>query len=222
MKAKFTLLSLSLLAMTLLCFISCKKKKQAPVVNNYYSTSTTPAQQKISLPITNGSYWVYDMDYIDMNTSSRTFLGRDSFVVENDVQVNNKMYKQIKKYSVIGNNPTIEGSIEGLYRDSSGFNVTPNGTFFDQSDFTKTTISNFVGGSIETKLLHSGKIYTTYMPFDNTINLSSKYQAVTGNTGARYMNNYYCNKIGLVQATSFFLTDTDHYIEQTLIRYSIK
>lgn len=215
---------LGLLAMTLFCFSACKKKNPTEVVNNYYTTNTVSpsAQQKISLPITIGSYWIYDIEMVDVNTQARTYMGRDSLVVENEVVVNTKSYKQVKKYSVSGNVPQIGDIQEGQYRDSAGYNVTPNGTYFDQSDFTKTVIRNITGGTIETKLLNSGKLILLYGEFNNSVNSCSKYYPVSGSAGVRYLNNYYSDKIGLVQATAFFLSDTDHFIERSLIRYQIK
>lgn len=213
----------TLFIISLVILVSCKKKNPENITNNYYTTTTSLVDTKISLPITKGSYWVYNVDVVEVATLNRTFIEQDSIVAEKDSIINGKKYVVVKKYVTQGT-ASFQSTIrqEGIYRDSAGFNITPNGTFFNQGDFESVTISPIPGGSIEFQLKSSSTIYTPNGSYPNTINYLGKFQPLNlSYLSMRYLNNYLSNGIGLVQSTSFYVNDPNHYLENNLIRYKI-
>ncbi len=215
---------ISLIAILALGFnTGCKKKNPENITNNYYTTIPPVVDTKIALPITKGSYWVYNVDVVEVATLNRTFIEQDSIVAEKDSIIAGKKYVVVKKYVTQGS--ALFQSIfrqEGIYRDSAGFNITPHGTFFNQGDFESVTISPIPGGSIEFQLKSSSTIYTPYGPYPNTINYLGKFQPLNlSYSSTRYLNNYFSNGIGLVQSTGFYVNDPNHFYENNLIRYKI-
>jgi len=206
------------------CLITgCKKKNPGNTTNNYYSVTSPEVQEKISLPITKGSYWVYNVDVVEVATCNKTFIEHDSLVAEKDSVINGKKYVVIKKYVTQGT-ASFQSMIpqEGIYRDSSGFNINPYGTFFNQGDFESTTINTIPGGSFEFQLKHSTTLYTSYCSYANTVNYLGKFVPLNlSYSNQRYLNNYFSNGIGLVQSTMFYINDQNHFYENNLIRYKI-
>lgn len=214
---------LVLLTIVVFVTISCKKKNQQ-VVNNYNIYQSESPYQKTVLPISKGSYWIYDIEVVDITNLSKKLIEQDSIVVETDSLINGRIYNVVKKYITLGS-PTFQGAYnqEGFYRDSSGYNVTPTGAYFDQNDFESIKIVQTLGGTLESKLLHAGVYSGKAGEFKNTINYSFKFEPINlSYTGVRYMNNYFVSGIGLIESTGFYIMDPNHYFEKTLKRYSIK
>lgn len=119
--------ALSLVLMTLVVSVSCKKEKLTDEPNcedqDQEEVETTPF--KNIFPMEEGSYWVYNTYIRDKETGAETFEGIDSVVVTGTEFINGESFTVFSTFNKNGNLRNKE-----YYRDSSGFIIDTSSTIF--------------------------------------------------------------------------------------------
>ena len=208
----------------LLLLSSCKKE-----YNNYTFTDTftsncpVPADEKYYLPITTGTYWIYEENLVDGTGNPIDQYSTDSTVVTGDTILNNRSFQIIRTYALQGSS-VIPGTYSTSYfRDSSGFDLTPSGTYFNQSDFT--TVFHFIDnyGSYESQLFRISNLFSVPAGLFSAIDHQNKFTANDPNYpyGTRIMHDLYADSVGLLLKTGFFYSNPNK-IERRLMRYHIE
>jgi hypothetical protein len=217
---------LSLLAVVLLLSACKKDVDKDPIIPD--PEPETPA---VYLPLTHGSYWVYDHYRID-TTGEETFQNKsDSIVIQRDSVVNGVTYAVLEGIQAMQGN---SWKVFSLLRDSADCVINERGIPLFASE-------NYVDTLYADALTHPttfDTIYTAYYmmsttpesaevpagTFDviNSLGVITSYMMENPYQieNPRQMPRLYAENVGLVLDTYFFLNAPFRY-ERRLIRYEI-
>lgn len=202
---------------------SCKKDKQeetTPPANNGGNTSA-----KYALPITTGSWWVYEEVKLDSNFNYVSTYGVDSVYVSGDTVVNGITFKLFKSVTLSGNTLLDYQYHNKLVRDSAGYLGDANGWFMLHDNFTDTLKVDSFNASIYTayyKMAHKDSIVSTPAGSFPTVDLKGDVYAVPGYPWAipRHNHRLFAHNVGEVKNITYFFSQPD-YIERRLVSYYI-
>jgi len=203
--------------------ISCKNENPSPPL---------PASEKLNhMPLTVGSYWVYEHFAVDTTNGINASTGRkDSIVIYSDTLINNKKYvvrMGIAPFLGINNWGLID-----ILRDSLGYLVDESGVvLFAENNFVDTfNVWSLVLGNNDTlanifynmehyldDIQTPSGIYTGGLNYKGTV---TQYNA--NGPFTKYFQNIYVKDVGKVLETTFFLGQTQSWIEKRLSHYSIQ
>ncbi len=197
----------------MICFSSCKKDPDTTPIQ-----PGTPPPTGYTIPLTTGSYWIYERFNLDTN-GVETVIAVDSSYISGD--------------TIIGENTfsIFVGTVidpAGIYfrRDSLGCLVDQSGIVrFSKTNFTDTLWSGTTPGyySFNYKMVPEVLVPTpsgslNACDFLGTIQmLSPTYPWGT----PRYVHSYFSDGIGLIRETTFFVS-SPNYIGRKLLRYHIQ
>jgi hypothetical protein len=216
---------LSLLAVVLLLSACKKDVEKDPIIPD-----PEPEPPAVYMPLTHGSYWVYDHYRID-TTGEETFQNKsDSLVIQRDSIVNGVSYVVLEGKTFIQGS---EWRVIDLLRDSADCVVNLRGIPLFASE-------NYVDTLFVDKLINPttfDTIYTAYYMMSTTpesVHVPAGTFDVINSLGMittyfenpyqienpRQMPRLYAENVGLVMDTYFFMHAPFHY-ERRLVRYHI-
>lgn len=206
-----------------LSIFSCKK-------DNSLKINPSPEMLK-DVPLTIGSYWVYEYYNVDTVTGMNQNLNmKDSIVIVSDTVLNGKKYV-VRMGNVPFSGMNTWGIID-IVRDSSGYLVNAQGTvLFAENNFIDTfNVYSFVAGNNDTLAevfytmeLHPDPIITPSGTYLGGLNYrGTVFQNTNNIPSTKYLHNIYVKNIGKVFETTFFLGISNSWVEKRLSNYFIQ
>lgn len=201
-----------------LLIYSCSKDVAIPKKGN-----TTPVSNASFVPLTVGSFWVYNYYYVD-TLGNETFDNTDTVRIIQDSIINGKTYAMFEGlYYVYNSNNTnyyfrrdslsyLVNENGGIYFSSTNFTDTlqtylsPNGFHGFSKMNHKDSIINVPAGSFKTYDLE----ITSYMPASYSGPIKSP----------RYFGTFYSKGIGIIKNRTAY-SQSPNYIDSKLVSYYI-
>lgn len=183
------------------------------------------------IPLTIGSYWVYQEYNVDSNGVETEQNRKDSITVIGDTLINGLNYGMLNEYKI---NLTGIINFDTVYvRDSSGYMVYKDGTiFFSSINFTDTLNQGiqYQGNVDSSEVLYSYS-YMMEMPDDpitipiGTFEVLNYKGTIISNDNLpfpnpRYIDTYYADGVGRVMLSTFYFT-SNLGVKKRLIEYFI-
>ena len=212
------------MAFSILFFSSCKKEE----MNN--NESCSPTVNPDYMPLTIGSFWVYEDIKIDSLGNELSLNNRDSMWVAYDSVINNKTYAAIKGVYSPFNMPTSPDSIIMLLRDSSGYLVDHTGKI----EFAAPKLTDTIDSGIS--MNGSDTLFEWHQQMDPIVQ-SITVQAGTFNTldfqttffsylivvppNPRINHKHMAENVGIIMETYSYASQKNSHIEKRLVNYYI-
>lgn len=199
---------------------SCHKEEPLVPIDNGGITSTM-----YHLPITDGSYWIYQQEQTDSDGVITNYGPVDSVYVDGDTVIGAYTYKKIR---TVTSTPNTFFAPEPLvfYRDSAGYLVDQSGAFIEHDNFTDTLEYRNYSGVVDAWyfMRHRDSSVTVPAGTFNTIDYEGHLYATIPNYPLpipRYTHELYADNVGKIAEVTFYLSNPG-YIQRRLIRYHIQ
>jgi hypothetical protein len=182
------------------------------------------------MPLTIGSYWVYEDIIVDSLGNETSLNNRDSMWVAFDSVINNETYAAIKGVYSPLTMPISQDSIIMLLRDSSGYLVDYTGGIqFAAPNLTDTIDSGFVLVGADTLYQWSRKmgpiVQSTTVPAGtfNTLDFPTTYisDKPVPPPNPRIHHKYMAENIGIILESYSYASQRNTQIEKRLVNYYI-
>lgn len=212
----------------ILGIISCKKETVEPPVCTNVNTSP-PASDQYRIPVTVGSYWIYESISMDSTNTVTSISSIDSVFIPYDTIVNGKQYSRKMSVNMSGI-PSITMNMflgNNIYvRDSAGYIVNFYGKFIRHDDFTNILASQVLVSppySLISRMVHKDSLVTVPAGSFTTINYQENVTILEpsypGNR-IKYNNCIMADNIGIVYEDWCFYSSPSK-IGVRLLRYHI-
>lgn len=203
-----------------LTFTSCKKEDDPITPTNPPATSSI-----YSLPITDGSYWINIHELTDSAGNVTATGALDSVYVDGDSVIGAYTYKKIRTVVLAGNVYGFTVPLQ-LLRDSSGYLVSPDGSFIEHDNFTDTLSYSDLSGMVDAWFFmkHQDSMVTVPAGTFPTIDYEGHMYATDTNyihPRPRYTHLLYADGIGQILHRQYYYT-APGYIQRRLVRYHIQ
>lgn len=226
MKTNTFALRAGLLALTgAALFSACKKDDPAAPVTQQ---PNNPSSTSNYIPITDGSYWIYQEESTDSLGTVTNVYSVDSTFVAGDTTIGANTYKRIITTTLSGSSMYFF-TTELYLRDSSGYIVDRDGEFiaFDNHTDTLRTVTIPVDTFLLTEYFFvrhinasvtvpAGTFLTVDYTSDNYYN-----DPAYNHPNPRQTHRLFADNVGLVSESRYFLMQSG-YVQKRLLRYHIQ
>jgi hypothetical protein len=211
-----------LAAASAITLIACKK--EGPITE-VQSPAQSPQASMYNLPLTTGSYWIYQNEQLDSNGILINTGACDSMFVEGDSTIGANVYKKIRTIRGFGNG-YFPLTAMTLLRDSAGYHVNPQGEFIEHDNFTDTINNYNVQNTVDVWYFmeHEDSLVTVPAGTFQTIDYKGHAYALVPNypwPSPRFTHRLFANNIGEVRQQLHYFSSPD-YIQRSLLRYHIQ
>jgi hypothetical protein len=212
----------ALIALWMVLFSSCKKETveteepSSPILNY--------------MPLTTGSFWVFEDFRIDSLGDDIKMNKRDSMWVAYDSLINNQTYAVIKGSYFPFGNPISPDSIIMLLRDSSGYLINAKGSIeFAAPNLTDTIDSGIILAGYDTLYEWHSKmdptVHSITVPAGafNTLDFPKYYFSdfPVPPPNPRIQHKYMAKNVGIVLSSYSYSSNKNTYFEKRLVNYYI-
>ena len=214
----------ALIPLSILFFSSCKKDEMQT------DEGCAPLAVPDYMPLTIGSYWVYDDIIIDSLGNETSINHRDSIWVAFDSVINNETYAAIKGVYSPLNMPTSPDSIIMLLRDSSGYLVDYTGEIqFAAPNLTDTIDSGIALTGTDTLFEWHQQMnpivqsITVQAGTFNALDFQTTYFSymMLAPPNPRVHHKFMAEDIGIIMQSYSYASQKNTHIEKRLINYYI-
>jgi hypothetical protein len=214
-------------AIALLCataLVSCKK--ETTDLDTARVDPNSPPLTMYHLPITTGSYWIYQHEQTDSVGNVLAVGSVDSMFVAGDSLIGSVTYKKIVTIPGLGNQFFYTPSNLQLLYDSGGYLVNPSGEFIQQDNFVDTLKYDYVPLVYNAWFFmrHKDSLVTVPAGTFQTIDYEMHVYALQPNYPygvPRYSHQLFANNVGKILETQYYMS-VPNYNQRRLVRYHIQ
>lgn len=227
MKTNTFALRAGLLALTgAALFSACKKDEPAAPVTQQ---PNNPASTSTYIPITDGSYWIYQEESTDSLGTVTNVYSVDSTFVAGDTTIGANTYKRIITTTLSGSSMYFF-TTELYLRDSSGYIVDRNGDYIPFANHTDTLRTVTI--PVDTNYTLTEYFFMRHI--DSTVTVpAGTFQTVNyrsdnyyddpayNHPNPRHSHRIFAENVGEIVQIKYFLSQAG-YVQKRLLRYHIQ